>query len=86
MQLQQVERLDFQVLKASFDEGRQVLHCVTGGNVRIESPAGFGGDKDLFPAFALQLGQQTFAMSVAVNISGVKEVDAKIDGPMQRRQ
>src|ERR1700738_307749 len=25
MQLQQVERLDFQVLKASFDEGRQVL-------------------------------------------------------------
>lgn len=54
--------------------------------VGIKAPSGLGGDDDLLRAFTLQLGQQSFAVSVAVNIGRVKKVDAKIDGAMQCRQ
>ena len=45
-----------------------------------QSAAGLGGDDDLFFALALQLRDQAFAAAHAVNVGGVDEVDAAIDG------
>ena len=48
--------------------------------MRIQSPPGFGGDVDDLTAFPAQLGQESFALTVAIHVGGVKEIDAHVHG------
>src|SRR5258708_4553444 len=86
MELEQFNRVGFEVLEAAFDERDQVLAVVAAGLVRIEAAAGFGGNMELFAAFFAQLRQQPFAAAIAIHIGGVEEIDATIKRPMQRSQ
>ena len=83
MQLQQVNRVGLQVLKAAFDKRREILTIVTVGGVRIEPATGLGGDVKLFLSLLFQLGQQPFAVAVAINIGRVKKVHAAVECGVQ---
>ena len=86
MELHQVEAIGGQVAQAVFHETREVLSVVAFGGVRREAAPGLGGDHDFLFALALQLRDQPLAAAHAVDIGGVDEVDAAIDGLVQRGQ
>ena len=64
----------------------QVLLVISISSVRAESPASLRRHIDLLFSFALQLGDEPFASSVAVNVGRVDEINAQLDRPPQRRQ
>ena len=51
--------------------------------MRRKAAAGLRGDHDFLAAVALQLGDQALAAAHPVDIGGIDEVDAAIDGAME---
>jgi len=54
--------------------------------VRRKAPAGLGRHHDRLLALALQLRDQALAAPHAVDVGGIDEVDAAVDGLVQRGQ
>ena len=79
MQLQQVNRVRFQVSQAAFDEGREVDAIVTVRGVWIEPAARLGGDVKFFLPLLSQFCHQPFAAAVAIDIRGVEEIHAAVE-------
>ena len=83
MELHQVEAIGGKVLETVLHKAGEILLVVAGGGMRRQAAAGLGGDHDLILALALQLRDQALAPPHAVDIGGVDEVDAAIDGLME---
>ena len=80
MQLKQVERVRLEMPQTVFDEAREVGGVVASGDVRVQAASGFGCDNDLFLAIFLQLGDEAFGPAHTVDVGGVYEIDAAVDG------
>ncbi len=84
MELHEIETVGFQVGEAALDEGGDVFAVVACGDVGIEAAACFGGHDDFFTGtFFFEAGDEAFRTAVAINVGGVEEVDAQIDGFVQ---
>src|SRR5262249_39081751 len=86
MQLQQVQCIYGEVLQAALDESSQICNPIPRRGMRIQAAAGFGSDDDFLAAIALESGQQALTASIAINVSSIKEINAEIDCPVERRQ
>ena len=84
MQLQEIDRVGFQIFQAAFDEGGEVRAVVTFGSVRVEPPAGLGGDPEFFLPLFAEPGEETFTVAIAVNIRSVEKIRAAIQRAVQR--
>ena len=82
MELSQVESLHAEAPKRGFRASSQIVRGILIGiNVRL-SPQ-FGGHEQFFRAFAEELADQFFAATGAIDVGGVEEVDAIVDGGPQ---
>ena len=84
MQLQQVNRVGLQVLKAAFDKRREILTIVTVGSVRIEPATRLGGNVKFVLPLPAQFRQQPFAVAVTIDIRRVEEIHAAVERGVQR--
>ena len=84
MQLQQVDRVGFQVFQAAFDKRGEVGAVVTVRRVRVEPAAGLGGDVKFFLPLLAQFGQQPFAVAVAIDVRRVEEIHAAVERGVER--
>jgi hypothetical protein len=83
MKLEQIDCVCAEVSDTSFNEGREILAVVTFRDVRIQPSASFGGDIDVFFfVFSTQLRHELFAAAIAIDVGGIKEVDAKLNSPV----
>ena len=83
VKLHQVETLDCEIAEAVFDETGEVGFVIAIRGVGGEPATGFGGDDDFFAAVAFELRDEAFAVAHAVDVGGVDEVDAAVDGLIQ---
>jgi hypothetical protein len=82
--LHQFECFRIQVFEATLNKAGQVLAVVAVGGVRIQTAACFGDDvKFIVRPFSFQLRQQPFAAPVAIDVGGIEEIDALIQGFMK---
>ena len=79
VELQEVDRFDAEILQAALDERDEVFAVVSFCRVRIEPPAGFGGDVDRLFALTTQLADKPLAAAVAIDVGCVDEVDTQVD-------
>ncbi len=86
MQLHQIEALSGQIAQAVLDEAGKVLRVVAVGSVRLEPASGLCGDNDLFLPVAPELRDQALAVAAAIDVRGIDEIHAAIDGFVQRGQ
>src|SRR5580692_6016950 len=84
MELQQIERLSFEVAQAAFDERRQILAAIALGCLFAEAASGLGGDVKLFRPLFPEFREQALAAAVTGNIRSIEEIHSGIQGGMKR--
>ena len=86
MELEEIDRLDFEVREAAVDPCGQVVPAVSFTRLLRQAASGLGRDPNRVPRpLAPQLRDQPLAASVAVDVCRIDEVDAVVDRRMQRR-
>ena len=81
VELEEFEAVGFEVFEGAVHEGGEILAVVAAGGVGVEAAAGLGGDVELgVGAVAAEAGEEAFGVAVAVNVGGVEEVDAEVEG------
>src|SRR6266700_7467947 len=86
MQLQQIEGLHLQVAQAALNKSGQVLAHVPLGCMGVEPPSHFCSNNELRAARFAHLCDQLLGMPIAIDVSGIDEVDSEIDGPVEGSQ
>ena len=87
VQLHQIKAVHLQIGAAAIDEGFKVGQGIALGLMRVQAATGFGGDKGargVWAAFGQHGGDQAFRPAIAVDIRGIKEIDAGIQRGVQR--
>src|ERR1041385_333312 len=88
VQLHQIKRVGGEIFQAAVDPRIQIFAAVTFDSLLGQAASSFGGDDDfvftIAPARFLELSDKALAASVTVNVGGVNEVDARVDGLVQR--
>jgi hypothetical protein len=79
VQLEEVDRLDAEIGETALDERGEVLTAVAGRGLARESAARLRSHDDRLAPFAQELADEALGVSVAVDVSGIDEVDAEID-------
>ena len=89
MQVVQVDRLDAEPTEARLDRLAHIGGVVAGAHGLVGDGAGdaeLGGDRHLVPAALRDLTDCAFAVSVAVDVGGVDEGHADVEGMVQGGQ
>src|SRR2546421_9331116 len=79
VELEEVERLCFQVAQAPLDKAGQVLAVITRRGMGVKPPPRFCRDNQLFAAGLTYLGDQLLRVTVAIDISSINKDNAQID-------
>ena len=74
---------DAEVREAPLDEGSEIGCVVAVGGVRREPSAGLGGDEERLRSFAAEAGNEALGEAIAVDVGGVEEVDAGVEGRVE---
>ena len=83
MQLQKIERIGRKIPQAIFDPRCEVLAVVTFDSLLRQRPASLCRNDDLVLPLLFELRNQAFAAPVAVDVGGVNEVNATINGAVE---
>ena len=84
VELDEVEAVDGEVRQAAVDEGREIRGVVAVGGVRGEPAASLRDDMERLRPFAAEARNQALGEAVAVDVGGIEEVDAGVEGCMER--
>ena len=76
MELEKIESFGFKIAQAAIDEAVESIGIVAVGRVWIEPSPRLCGHVKRLAAFAAQAGNEAFTQTVAVDVGGVKKIDA----------
>src|SRR5207253_644457 len=80
MKLHQIQAVRGEIAEAVFDKRAKVLFVVSVRGVRVEAAPGLGGDHDFLFTLALELRDQALTAAHSVDVRGIDEIHAAIDG------
>ena len=83
VKLDQVERRDLEILEAALHVPSQVYAVVAFPDMRTRAASDLGGHPERIASLAPQPGEQSFAVTVAIDVSGIEEIDAEVQRAVQ---
>ena len=85
MQLQQIERIDAEILAAAIDEGFEIGLRIALQHMRIEPAPRLGRhDRALAPALLEHLANDPLRAAVAIDVGRIDEIDPGVERSVQR--
>src|SRR5271157_1054479 len=83
-----IDQFNAEPLQAGFAAGAHIFRLAAHtAHVRVGTvahDAELGGEKNLLPAIVNGLADKNFVVAVAIDVGGVQEIDAEIDGAVNR--